>query len=226
MTIQEMHIVFRTLGQQMGLQRIRTILPESIDIYLNDAIMEWTRKRVAANVDSVYNDRITMQRNGISPINGVRTLYKQANIAVGAVGINNNYITNLNSIENVMFYTSFDVNYKSDNNYYNCRIVEREKLYYTLSDYCNAASKEYPVLTMLSDDTDTDIVELYIGNENEPDMFLVHYIANPDKVVYNVDTTLSTNCNLPEYCHNEIVELAVNKFFQSVGATNQNVSAQ
>ena len=40
MNIAEMHNVFRTLGQQMGMQLNRGILPESIDIYLNEAIIE------------------------------------------------------------------------------------------------------------------------------------------------------------------------------------------
>ena len=52
MNIQEMHNIFRTLGQQMGLQRIRGILPESIDVYINDAIIEKVRSVVIANTGS------------------------------------------------------------------------------------------------------------------------------------------------------------------------------
>ena len=38
MTIQEMHQLFRVVGQQMGMQTIRAILPEEIDVFLNMAI--------------------------------------------------------------------------------------------------------------------------------------------------------------------------------------------
>lgn len=226
MNINQMHITFRNLGQQMGLQRIRAILPESIDIYLNDAITEWVRKRIIANVDTVYNDRVTIQRNDVNPINGIRTLYKEAKIAVGNLGDNNNYLIDLSVVGNIMFYTSFDVKYKGGNSYYGCRFVERDKVAATLRDYCNSASREYPIICMFSNDRDAEIADLYIGDNTEPETLNVKYIANPDKVIYNIDPTLSIDCNLPEYSHYEIVELAVNKFFSSVGATNQTVSNQ
>ena len=38
-----MHNAFRTFGQAMGLQLVRGILPESIDVYLNAAIIEKCR---------------------------------------------------------------------------------------------------------------------------------------------------------------------------------------
>ena len=38
MTISEMHSMFRTLGQQKGMQHVRGILPEEIDDYLNSSI--------------------------------------------------------------------------------------------------------------------------------------------------------------------------------------------
>ena len=33
MNIDQMHSVFRVLGQQMGTQHVRSILPESIDVF-------------------------------------------------------------------------------------------------------------------------------------------------------------------------------------------------
>ena len=50
MTIQEMHNEFRTFGQVMGLQLVRGILPESIDVYLNAAINETVRNIISKNV--------------------------------------------------------------------------------------------------------------------------------------------------------------------------------
>lgn len=226
MNINEMHIAFRTLGQQMGLQLVRAILPESIDEYLNDSIIEWARKRVQANVDSIYNDKITIQHNSISPINGLRSLYKQFFSVIGEDD-KGNIISNLSLIENVMFYTSFEVNYVEDKNCYGCRIIDRDKLSITLSDYCNGASREYPIVSMYSNGSDEDIIEIHIGKDKaEFDSLIVNYISMPDKVKYAGDGKSDVNCNLPEYCHYEIVEMAVNKYFYSVGSTNQTVSAQ
>ncbi len=40
MNIGEMHVTFRELAQQMGMQTVRAILMEDIDICLNAAIIE------------------------------------------------------------------------------------------------------------------------------------------------------------------------------------------
>ena len=77
MTIQEMHVLFRTLGQAMGLQLVRAILPESIDTYLNDAIVDTVRKIVLSNSTMQFQDKVTIQNDTISPINAIRTLYKR-----------------------------------------------------------------------------------------------------------------------------------------------------
>lgn len=228
MTIRDMHKGFRALGQQMGLQLVRAILPESIDIYLNASIIEWARRRIISNVDSVYNDKVTIQRNDISPINGVRSLYKNNKVsAIGFAGNNGSYLISLQSVNNVMFYTSFEVVYNIDELPYGCRFIERDKLSNTLRDYCNGPSSEYPIACMHSDDEGIDVIELYFGKDNvSPKELVVHYIAMPDIVKLGATEEDSVNCNLPEYAHQEIVEMAVNKFFHSVGSTNNTVSAQ
>ena len=75
MTIQEMHTAFRVMGQQMGLQNMRNILPAEIDVFLNAAIVDETRKAILSNVNTTFNDKVTVQKNTVSPINFVRTLY-------------------------------------------------------------------------------------------------------------------------------------------------------
>ena len=40
MNIADMHIMFRQLAQQMGMQNVRAILPEQIDLLLNTAIID------------------------------------------------------------------------------------------------------------------------------------------------------------------------------------------
>ena len=56
MNIAEMHNVFRTLGQQMGMQLNRGILPESIDIYLNEAIIEKVQVDLLRGVHTALQD--------------------------------------------------------------------------------------------------------------------------------------------------------------------------
>jgi hypothetical protein len=75
MKIPEMHVVFRQFAQQMGMQRVRAILPEQIDIVLNTAIVDIANQIVRDNV-GISNDRVVTDNAKISQINALRTLYK------------------------------------------------------------------------------------------------------------------------------------------------------
>ena len=75
MTIKEMHELFRVLGQQMGMQKVRGILPESIDILLNTSIVHCVRQIITSNVTTNFGNIVATQRNKISAINALRTLY-------------------------------------------------------------------------------------------------------------------------------------------------------
>ena len=81
MNIEEMHVTFRELAQQMGMQTVRAILMENIDICLNIAIIDTVKELIAINVGPLpYNDKVARQNAAIAPINGLRTLYRKANI--------------------------------------------------------------------------------------------------------------------------------------------------
>lgn len=78
MDIQRMHESFRVIGQQMGMQLVRGILPESIDVYINNVIVEKTQIDLLNNVKTVLQDNVNMQGSTMSPINLFRTLYRNA----------------------------------------------------------------------------------------------------------------------------------------------------
>ena len=75
MTITEMHVWFRQYAQQMGLQNVRAILPEQIDLLINTSITDIINQIITQNV-GVTNDRIITDNSKISQINALRTLYK------------------------------------------------------------------------------------------------------------------------------------------------------
>lgn len=226
MNISEMHETFRVLGQQQGLQLIRGILPESIDTYLNDAILEWTRKIIQANVETVYKDKVTLQNNSINPINGVRTLYKRYEVDSIGEALNESYEADLSELkDDVLYYTSFELKFEDAKKNTWCRFVDRDKLMNTLNDYCNGASREYPIICM-HEEADKDVAEIYLGEDAEtrPTKLVVNYVGMPNIVRWDEDIENCIDCNLPQFCHYEVVELAVNKFLQSVGSTNRQVS--
>ena len=47
MTVVEMHVMFRELAQQMGMQTVRAILSEDIDTCLNIAVNDYIKKAIA-----------------------------------------------------------------------------------------------------------------------------------------------------------------------------------
>ena len=78
MNIHEMHTTFRTLGQQMGMQLGRAILPESIDVCLNDTIIELTRQELLSGITNAIQDSVGTQASTMSVINAFRTLHRVA----------------------------------------------------------------------------------------------------------------------------------------------------
>lgn len=209
MTIQEMHQTFRVFAQQMGMQLVRAILPEEIDVYLNAAIIEKIREVVLSNTVTAFSDRVSVQDNSISPINYIRTLYQ-----IEQKSLNNNTI----DLPKAMYYTAFSVQYNGNDKFYGCRLIEPDKLENTLNDYCNGASYDCPIC-IIYNNNGNNVVRVYSGDK-KADLILIKYISNPNKVDYNQNV----NCDLPEYTHNDIVQLACQKYFISVGSTTHNVN--
>lgn len=75
MTIPEMHIWFRQYAQQMGMQNIRALLPEQIDLLINTSITDTVNQIITQNI-GVTNDRVITDNFKIDQINALRSLYK------------------------------------------------------------------------------------------------------------------------------------------------------
>lgn len=230
MTIEEMHITFRELAQQMGMQTTRAILMENIDICLNAAIIDTVKELITVTVGPLpYNDKVARQNAAISPINGLRTLYKKGSIQeedINGEGTEvSPYTININS-DNIMLYTGFKVSYNG-NTLYDCRIIENEDLGQTLRDFCNRAAKDAPICTIVGD-TEKIKVDIFTGVKKavKPKLIQYLYINEPAKVYYDEDNIeLNVNCDLPQYLHMDVVKRAVTIYLASIGTirdTNKN----
>lgn len=177
MNIQEMHNTFRTLGQQMGMQLIRGILPESIDVYLNDVIIEKTQQELLSGVRTALQDSVNTQASTMSPINTFRTLYRSARYSINTNSVNPDtnkvsfyneangfHIINIPTVDsditidereykiNPMIFLGFSVEYDTTlrGNAVACRLIGSDVLETTLRDYCNGASKDSPIVVLNS----------------------------------------------------------------------------
>lgn len=77
MTAPEMHVMFRQYAQQMGMQNVRAILPEQIDLLLNTSTMDTVNEIIKQNI-GITNDRIITDNSKIGQINALRSLYTVA----------------------------------------------------------------------------------------------------------------------------------------------------
>lgn len=279
MNIPEMHSVFRTIGQQMGLQLVRGILPESIDVFLNDVIQEKVQQELLVSTRTVVQENVDSQASAMGGVNILRSLYRSYrypigwlnftqdldkyqswtneidgnNISGGALGYilyynpDNSYTEILLPVNTTtpgkhpgedvggynpknwnkitpMMYLGFSVEYPNTRrgNAVSCRMIGADVLETTLRDFCNGAGKDAPIVTLLSDEKNRPYIQLYI-NEKEliTPYITIKYIKTPNKVHLHTTTNvddIDVDCDLPEYCHYEIVERAVQKYKIAIGA--------
>ena len=221
MDISQMHEMFRTVGQQVGMQDVRAILPESIDIFINIAIIEKARSIVMENTKTAFPNRVSIQNNFVSPINALRTLYRRKEITITDITKD----VQLSQLDNVFLYTSFAIRYDNNDSEYKCRFIDGDKLEETLNDVLNGASWDYPICSMFNGENNSEYLKVFINsNSHTPNTIIIKYIANPAVVKFSKTAAECVNCDLPDYLHSEIVELAVSKFFKSVTATSQAIT--
>ena len=84
MNAAEMHIWFRQYAQQMGMQNVRAILPEQIDLVINTSISDTVNQIIRENI-ALTNDRIITDNSKLGQINALRTLYKVTELTFGLV---------------------------------------------------------------------------------------------------------------------------------------------
>ncbi len=231
MKIEEMHRVFRVLGQQMGMQLNRGILPEAIDVYLNQAIIEKVQTEVLAGVHTALQDSVNTQTSVMSNINVFRTLYRIERLDVVANNLRTDYVSrnsyqvfNIPASINSMLYLGVSVEYNDNmkGNAVACRLIGSDVLETTLRDYCNGADKDSPIVCLNNNGT-SEQLSLYINTSNTEVKYLnIKYIKNPNEVKNTGESATSIDCDLPDYCHYEIVERAVAKYYASIGVQSSN----
>lgn len=75
MDISEMHQMFRQYAQQMGMQNVRAILPEQIDLLINNSISDTINQVITQNI-GVTNDRVISDASKLNQVNALKSLYK------------------------------------------------------------------------------------------------------------------------------------------------------
>lgn len=228
MNIQEQHIMFREFAQQKGMQTTRAILVEDIDIHLNVATLQTAKEILSSNVQNIFSDKVSRQQYKISPINGLRTLYRDGDITINNISGDgtqlNPYKFNISS-ESIMLYTGFYISYNGET-IYDCRILEPEALGQTLRDFSNRATWDAPIMVIYGDENSIDC-RLFTGTTEfkKPVAIKYNYMKLPTIVKFDENLENCINSDMPVYLHQDIVIKAVNNYIIATN-TNTNPSEQ
>lgn len=189
MDIQEMHQIFRQYAQQMGMQNVRAILPEQIDLLINNSISDTINQVITQNI-GVTNDRVISDASKLNQVNALKSLYKvwKGSIAEATVKgkEKTSYIISfqlpLNNFKSTGSYTDDDVsstaisflyvvdlsiNYKKTDfvtNIFPVRIVDDQFVADVVNDFVLAPKMRSPVASIHD-----NLIELYIDKaDNKP----------------------------------------------------------
>ena len=238
MTIREMHVMFRQYAQQMGMQNVRAILPEQIDLLINNSINDVINQVITQNIGTT-NDRVITDNSKLNQINALKSLYKvwKGKVTLGTA--KTNYIASyelpINAFKNGGTYNNDGVNstsisyiyivdlsisYKKDSdfvsNIFPIRIIDDMYLADVVNDFILHPTFRSPVATV-HDNT----IELYIDKPDsltppfkfqgcDVNEIRLSYIAKPSQVKFLEDVSgTNVDCDLPEYLHVDIVKHAV-----------------
>lgn len=222
MTIGEMHVMFRQLAQQMGMQTIRAILPSEIDACINVAINDVIKKLIAENLGSAGNEQVTIYNARVGQINGLSTLSKRLNLTAPIKSNQRNCFDTYIPLDTVMYITAVEVGYKETNVMYDARVTQAELLGRTLEDYCNAPTYKSPVVVFLGQAgrVDVEVYTSFMGDGLIPTKVNAVIISKPAVVMYSDVEGDGVDCDMPGYMHIDIVKAAAEIYLRSVGITS------
>lgn len=182
MDISEMHKMFRQYAQQMGMQNVRAILPEQIDLLINNSISDTINQVITQNI-GITNDRVISDASKLNQINALKSLYKvwKGSIADATVKgkektsyiisfqlpLNNfktagSYTDDNNSSTAISFLYAVDlsINYKKSDfvtNIFPVRIIDDQFVADVVNDFVLAPKMRSPVASIHD-----NLIELYI----------------------------------------------------------------
>ena len=189
MDISEMHKMFRQYAQQMGMQNVRAILPEQIDLLINNSISDTINQVITQNI-GITNDRVISDASKLNQVNALKSLYKVWKGSISAATVKGkektNYIISfqlpLNNFKTNGSYTDdnvsstaisflyavdLSINYKKTDfvtNIFPVRIVDDQFVADVVNDFVLAPKMRSPVASIHD-----NLIELYIDKaDNKP----------------------------------------------------------
>lgn len=182
MDISEMHQMFRQYAQQMGMQNVRAIMPEQIDLLINNSISDTINQVITQNI-GITNDRVISDASKLNQVNALKSLYKVWKGSIADVTIKgkektsyiisfqlplNNFKTtgsytddgNSSTAISFLYMVDLSINYKKSDfvtNVFPVRIIDDQFVADVVNDFVLAPTMRSPVASIHD-----NFVELYI----------------------------------------------------------------
>lgn len=228
MDISEMHQMFRQYAQQMGMQNVRAIMPEQIDLLINNSISDTINQVITQNI-GITNDRVISDASKLNQVNALRSLYKVWKGSIADVTIKgkekttyiisfqlplNNFKTtgsytddgNSSTAISFLYIVDLSINYKKSDfvtNVFPVRIIDDQFVADVVNDFVLAPTMRSPVASIHD-----NLVELYIDKAD----------AKPEDKQPFTFKGVSIN----EFRISYIAKPAVVRFAEDVDGTNVN----
>lgn len=182
MDISEMHQMFRQYAQQMGMQNVRAIMPEQIDLLINNSISDTINQVITQNI-GITNDRVISDASKLNQVNALKSLYKVWKGSITDVTVKgkektsyiisfqlplNNFKTtgsytddgNSSTALSFLYIVDLSINYKKSDfvtNVFPVRIVDDQFVADVVNDFVLAPTMRSPVASIHD-----NLIELYI----------------------------------------------------------------
>ena len=228
MDIPEMHRMFRQYAQQMGMQNTRAILPEQIDLLINNSISDTINQVITQNI-GITNDRVISDASKLNQVNALKSLYKVWKGSIADVTIKgkektsyiisfqlplSNFKTtgtytddeNSSTAISFLYVVDLSINYKKSDfvtNVFPVRIVDDQFVADVVNDFVLAPTMRSPVASIHD-----SLIELYIDKAD----------AKPEDSQHFTFKGVSIN----ELRLSYIAKPAVVRFAEDVDGTNVN----
>lgn len=186
MDISEMHKMFRQYAQQMGMQNVRAILPEQIDLLINNSISDTINQVITQNI-GITNDRVISDASKLNQINALKSLYKVWKGSISEATVKGkektNYIISFqlplinfkttgsytddndsSTAINFLYAVDLSINYKKTDfvtNVFPVRIVDDKFVADVVNDFVLAPKMRSPVASIHD-----NLIELYIDKSD------------------------------------------------------------
>lgn len=186
MDISEMHKMFRQYAQQMGMQNVRAILPEQIDLLINNSISDTINQVITQNI-GITNDRVISDASKLNQINALKSLYKVWKGSISEATVKGkektNYIISFqlplinfkttgsytddndsSTAINLLYAVDLSINYKKTDfitNVFPVRIIDDQFVADVVNDFVLAPKMRSPVASIHD-----NLIELYIDKSD------------------------------------------------------------